>query len=245
MNNKKNKLLTYRSFGSSDRGVLRPSNEDAFVVNKELSLYAVADGVGGLPNGGLASHMAIETLVHMLQDHAIHSATDWELIFNVINKHIHSRGIALNEVFGMGTTLTTTIIENNRLVFAHAGDTGLIVYRDGELQRLTHNHTLGQKMKDNAGVNDDIFIPDHFLHSLTRCLGQYGYLKVDAGEYLLKSGDRILLYSDGITNGWTDSQLAELFKVEQDPKETVYRLIQESNERSGTDNSTAIVVFVE
>ncbi|HQU09029.1 MAG: hypothetical protein B7X06_01785 [Verrucomicrobia bacterium 21-51-4] len=237
--------LKILSYGQTDIGLMRERNEDAFLCENELQLYAVADGVGGLPNGSLASAMAVEMIYKMISELPSDCPIPWTDAFNTINSEVHERGIALDENTGMGTTLTTAVIRGDIMSYAHVGDTGIMLFRNNKIIRITKDHTLGQQMIDEADTEAKLYIPEQFLHSLTRCIGQYGFLPVDTGEEQLHPGDRVMIYSDGVSCGWTDDELLKVVNGLSTAETVVKKIIQQSNARGGIDNCTAVVIFVE
>lgn len=238
--------ITLSTYGDTDVGILRPENEDYFLLNDDLRVYAVADGLGGLPHGDVASQLAIESFEELLEKkHSKLSLPDLKKLFIQVNEIVHNEGMRINEELGMGSTLTATLIDDDNLIIGHVGDTGvLLLKRDGSFHKLTQDHTMAQEILDTLPEGEHRELPDYYYHSLTRCIGQYGKLDADVDRITLEPGDRILLYSDGVTKTFEDDELINAINTEPNPEELVEHIIDTARERGGPDNCTAIAIFV-
>ncbi len=253
------KILKIHSFGKTDCGLLRDNNEDAYWLSDLYHTYAVADGLGGLPQGELASHLAIESLERHVErayraqsknnnpkDPLLSVRLDWNTIVLALNEVVYQKGLALGVSIGIGTTLSLIHIAENTLHLAHVGDSGVYILRNKVLEKLTKDHTLAQNILDSLRPEEPVpEIPDYFHHTLTRCLGHPEGVEVDQLSLALEGGERILLYTDGITKVLADDDLAQLIRFSESPQALVETIIAEANHRGGPDNSTAIALFVE
>lgn len=236
------KSPTYDAFGETDKGLVRVINEDLFLINKEKNLFAIADGLGGLPQGDVASQLAIQTLASITSKGTI----DFKDAFEQINKVVNKAGKLINIDFGIGTTLTAITINNYKLQGGHAGDTGVFLFKKDCWIKLTKDHTMAEQMKDDAGesLQKDLYIPDYYNHVLTKCIGKENELKAQLFEQSLEPGDRILLYSDGVTKMLTPNELHQLAFEFKTSEKLVKKIIKEANARGGIDNITAIAIFI-
>lgn len=236
-------LLRLRSFGLTDRGLVREQNEDAFFLDEAARLYAVADGLGGLPEGALASRIATDSMREYCERESWRDAPDFEAMFQFINTRVVEEGRNVHVELGIGTTLTAVHVAGETLRIGHVGDTGVLLLRGGELQQLTKDHTMAQEMLDRLGPEDDPYIPEYYSHTLTRCIGQEGELAVDAFSHSVAPGDRLLIFSDGVTKTHEEAELRQYLGQAPDPETFVRELIARANERGGPDNTTAIAIF--
>lgn len=234
-----------RSFGLTDQGLLRDDNEDALLVDDSHRIYAVADGLGGLPNGAVASGLAIEMLRDITAELAPESRVNFVELFERINRGVFVRGHDLSEHLGIGTTLTAVQLWNGHLRVGHVGDTGVIVFNVRSWRQLTHDHTMAQEMIDNLGPGEHAYIPEHYSHTLTRCIGQTDAVEVDVREESLEGGERILIFSDGVTKTHSMEELHEMILEASGPESFVRDVIATANQRGGPDNTTAIALFLE
>lgn len=233
-------LESYSIFGATDKGLLRERNEDAFLINLENKLFAIADGLGGLPAGDLASKLAINTLDTTSSQEPI----DFKTTFKNINKIINTTGNTINKEFGIGTTLTAIQFLENKISCGHVGDSGLFLFTKTEWLKLTKDDTMAEDIKDNVGsLNDHSSIPDYYNHVLTQCIGKNDNLDVQTFNYSFSSNNRFLLYTDGVTKAFSPSELHLLAFQSNTAEEFVKTIINQANSRGGIDNITAIAIF--
>lgn len=232
------------SYGQTDRGLVREANEDAFWVDDQNRLYAVADGLGGLPRGAEASDLAIQLLRELVASAPDErSKNDFGRIFQTINQRVYLQGRSEGGELGMGTTLTTVRITDTRMVVGHVGDTAIVRFRGSVPDKITSDHTMEQEIRDRLKPGEDAFIPDYFAHTLTRCIGQADDLSTDVLCLEIEAGDRFLICSDGITKVFDLPELGRIVAASETPKACVSSLIRIGNNRGGPDNLTAIAIF--
>ncbi len=237
--------IKYNAYGNTDQGLVRSRNEDAFLLNKELNVFAVADGLGGLPHGDIASQTAILELEKQLSDNAVKDSIDFDSIFKSVQDAVNNESKKVQGEFGIATTLTAAKIIGKTLFIGHIGDSGLFVFKKDQWMKLTTDHTMAQEMRDEAGAEKDIYIPDYYNHVLTQCIGQVKGLRVETIKYRLESGDRMLFYSDGVTKAWKVEELHELAFKSDGAESFARSIIEEANNRGGIDNVTAVAVFID
>lgn len=236
--------LTYQFFGQTDRGLMRSENEDALLMDPDYGLFAVADGLGGLPEGALASEMAVNLLQKIFRK-TKPSAPDFQLLFQDVNRQVFTEGRIHNSELGIGTTLTALQLVEDSIYIGHVGDSGAILYRkEASPLPLTKDHTMAQDMLDRLRPGEHAYIPEYFHHTLTRCIGQTPSLQCDTSRHQVKSGDRILLYTDGVTKTIKPQEIVSRIHSFPDPQSLVDWIIQEGNARGGPDNITAIALFI-
>jgi protein phosphatase len=236
--------LPFHAYAQTDRGLQRERNEDAFLALPKQGFFAVADGLGGLPEGALASMIAVERLQQYLTAPGRNGKIDFDELFNAINAAVHDEGIKVSEDVGIGTTLTAVKLNRGHLEVGHVGDSGLLLFRPGqEVRQLTTDHTMAEEMRSRLRPGDNIYIPDYYTHTLTRCIGQAGEIDVDRFSIPALPGDRIVLYTDGLTKVLNLEEINRQIWLDDSPEKFVERLIHLANQRGGPDNITAIAVF--
>ena len=238
--------MIFRAYGRTDRGKVRETNEDSMLCAQNIGVFAVADGLGGLPRGEIASRTAVQSIADQIEDKVSpNMGKDSVLQATFLaNRAVYDRGSSINEETGIGTTLTLIRIISNRLYAAHVGDTSLYLQRRGQLSKLSKDHTMAQDVKDRLGPDEEAYIPDYFAHTLTRCLGQQTTIDVDVFDHSIIGDDRIFLCSDGVQKVFEDSELSRLIHSATDPQSLVDQIVEQGNERGGPDNITAIAIFV-
>ena len=229
--------------GLTDRGLRREMNEDGFVCEPELGLYAVADGLGGLPGGEVASRLALERLVAEVRALPAGTEPDWAVIFTRINRVVIDAGAKVSAEYGIGTTLTAVLALPGRLVLGHLGDSGLFSFTITGAARVTRDHTMAQEMLDAHGPAVEPSIPEHYHHTLTQCIGQPSRLAVETRILEVASGSRFLLYTDGVTKTQELPEVAGFATAAATPRAFVRKVVDTANKRGGPDNVTAVALF--
>jgi protein phosphatase len=233
------------AFGLTDRGQLRERNEDTLLVNDTHQVYAVADGLGGLPEGSLASQLAINRLEKALEDPKFSENLDYPKLFNSISDAVHVEGKKVSKEIGIGTTLTVLKFDGNEFSIGHVGDSMIFLVRDRSCSQVTTDHTMAVEMRARLEPGEDTYIPEYFSHTLTRCIGQPGIIETDVYTLKPAAGDRLLIGSDGLTKTMSDEDILNDTVAAKNPKTLVEDFIAKANERGAPDNVTVIAIFVE
>jgi len=213
----------------------------------------VADGMGGAAAGEVASRVAIGTLVNLVADTAkwgrrIDEAEADALMDRLEGyyKAIHSALIheaEVNpEISGMGTTLTIAYNVCSDLFVAHVGDSRAYLFRDGQLQRLTRDHTVAQRLADNRQIPQEAVAKHRFRHLLTNVLGgQSGPIQTELQHFQLADQDRLLLCSDGLTDMVDDASITAVLHDVAPPNDAAQKLLDLALEAGGRDNITIVL----
>lgn len=236
--------LSIRVFGATDKGLMREENEDNLLVSEKHQLYAVADGLGGLPDGAMASLTAVEQLDHILNNGDSSKPLEMSAVFNDIHNTVCESRNDEDEI-GMATTLTIAQLTDNQLHVGHMGDSGIFLFRKGSCEQLTLDHTMAEEMKERMSPEEAETIPAYFHHTLTRCIGQAGEINVDTFDAPVQAGDRVVLYTDGVTKTWEPNELLAAVNLAGDPEALVTQIVETANERGGPDNVTAVALFID
>lgn len=216
----------------SDRGPVRTTNQDAFIDRPDLRLWAVADGMGGLRDGEIASRMVCDSLANT----PIAAGLD-EQIEGVIgqleqvNTYLrHNATRAVNPVQS-GSTVAVLLIRETWCAAVWAGDSRVYRLRNGSLSQLTTDHSWSKDA--TTGVADE--------QAITRAVGGEDAFSADTVRSDVRAGDRFLLCSDGLSRALDDSALAELLKG-REAAACCKDLVSQAIARGGTDNVTALIV---
>ena len=231
--------------GRTDRGQVREANEDAFFANPEAGVFAVADGLGGLPGGADASRRIVELLAESHGPAPSATPPD-DLGEHIIAiNHVVARESAEAHPFtGAGSTLTLLRLRGGEGSVAHVGDSAAYHWRDGELRKVTTDHTMEQEWRNRYGVTSVAEMPPEFPHTLTRCVGQSGELRVDQTRFPVIAGDRLLLCTDGLHKVLPPDTLGETLASGATAAAIADRLIELANAREGPDNITLIAILL-
>jgi protein phosphatase len=271
----------HAEFGAvSHTGKVRTRNEDHFLVSRinrrqdilltnvpedhlpeqtgdEGYLYIVADGMGGMAAGEVASRLAISTSLKLIQGSAkwgfkINQKEARELFDRVsnyikeIDRTLTNRSESDYRLLGMGTTLTAAYSVGIDLFIIHVGDSRAYLYRAGTLQQLTKDHTLAQAMADAGYIAPEDVRRHIRRNALTNFLGgQRGKVKADVRWLRVATGDRVMLCSDGLTEMVDDASIARILREHDAPPDAAQTLVDEALNRGGRDNVTVIVARYE
>ncbi len=147
------------------------------------------------------------------------------------------------ELSGMGTTIVLVYLNDGNMHVAWAGDSRLYLYRQGQLELISHDHSLVQELIDEAKITyqESLYHPER--HIVTKCLGSYSEGTVDPGirSEKLMDGDRILRCSDGLNGMLVDARIEEIMAAHADLSKCAAALIDEANAAGGDDNITVVV----
>lgn len=265
--------------GKSDIGRVRKNNEDQFLIadlTKQVTvvqssldrshlrplnggpvghLLVVADGMGGLAGGEVASGLAIETIswyvartmpwFYRYQD-GREKELEAELV-NAVEKcdETVSGAAASSHLSRMGTTLTMAYVLWPRLYVVHAGDSRCYIHRGGKLVRMTKDHTIAQQAVERGLMTEEQAKASPLGNTLFNCIGGGTEgVHPDVYHLTLQAGDELLLCSDGLTKKLEDAEIAAILKKAPKPAAACEALVAAANEAGGQDNITVIVARV-
>lgn len=228
--------------GITDIGMKRKENQDAFLISVDRGFFAVADGMGGMREGALASRYAINNLYEIF-DENVSIEDDIERISLIIKDAIIKVSDRLRELMGIytGTTIVSVIIKDENAAIAHMGDSRAYLLRNKGLSRLTEDHNLFALLLKTKRFTEDELRNDKAQHALTRYVGME-YARPDIKVISLKHGDCLLLCTDGLSEMVKDEEIAEMMEKMQRPEIILQGLVDRANETGGDDNITAIII---
>ncbi len=239
------------SFGLTDVGRRREKNEDSCLVDPEIGLFVVADGMGGHAAGEVASRLAVEAIGSVVRDGGWDPAAATpddasrliETAMLEANRRICDSIQGHDEHRGMGTTAVALLTASGRAVLAHVGDSRGYLIRRGAIVRLTSDHSwVNEQVKLGLLSADDAH--RHPMRNIvTRALGSRPDVTVDRTVEEMRSGDAFLLCSDGLNTMLTDGEIQALVDRYPGAPELACRaLIAAANERGGDDNITVVIL---
>src|ERR1700733_15866005 len=230
------------SIWKTDTGRARADNEDSAYARPPL--YVVADGMGGAQAGEVASALAVEEFRGGLTAQGTPEQRLSERV-QAANRRIYETAHQKLEHEGMGTTLTAVYLDESNLAVAHVGDSRAYIFRDGELVRLTHDHSLVEELIRRGKLTPEQAAAHPQRSIITRALGIEPEVEVDTWTYPMQAGDVVLLCSDGLTSMISEPQIASVLAAEPDLERAGDRLIAEANEAGGRDNITVVLFRLE
>ncbi len=248
-------MIKIESYGMSNVGMKRSHNEDHYLMNDDLQLYVVADGMGGHLGGEFASKMAVATVEEVVQrltgpeapviegvnSENVSIGEKLRFAIKEAGKRIYDQSLYDEGLKGMGTTTVASLVQDGKAYVANVGDSRAYFVRDGEIQQITEDHSLVSEQV-RAGILSANDAKGHRLKNIiTRSVGYQEEVDPDVKIHELKAGDKILMCSDGLSNLVEDREILDLLS-QASLKESCEKLIDLANERGGDDNITVVVV---
>ncbi|MCO8271199.1 protein phosphatase 2C domain-containing protein [Actinoplanes sp. TRM 88003] len=234
--------LVVRAVAATDQGLVRSNNEDAVFVGNRL--LVVADGMGGLPAGELASDILVQSLsvVDAMPDTG-EPLQDLIAALDTANGRIEAAVADDDARDGMGTTVTAIMLAGDRVAALNVGDSRCYRVRDGELTQLTRDDTYVQALVDQ-GVLSAADARRHPQRALVTQAVQGGPFRPAGRMIPVQAGDRFLLCSDGLSDYVEDSVIAETLLTNADRKTAAAELVHRTLENGAPDNVTVIVADI-
>jgi protein phosphatase len=240
----------------SDKGRVRPINEDSYRIFPEQNLFVLSDGLGGAAKGEVASAMAVEAVIASLRENAAaktpgESAANAEFsdetnslvrAVKLANRKIHEEGMRDPACRGMGATIVAARLNGSRLSLAHVGDSRAYLLRSDTLQQLTSDHSLVAEQVRHGLMTDQQAAASDLQSVLTRALGMEESVEVDADEIELLPRDSLLLCSDGLSRIVPENEITGILAQAPGVRMAAERLVERANEYGGQDNITVVVI---
>lgn len=242
--------LSLHHAGLSDTGRSREKNQDQWIVDEEINLFLVSDGIGGNFAGEVASKIVAEALPLMIRarlgdeeswaekdpKHEVSEAIV-ELSNSIRDKTENQPGME-----GMGATVVLALIRGDLALIAHMGDSRAYLHRDERLEQLTHDHSIVQLLIDNHELTPEEAQDHPARGQLSRSVGMGGEPIPEVQEHQLKSGDQLLLCTDGLTGMIRDREILSILDTYADVQAASKKLVDAANEAGGKDNITAVLI---
>lgn len=237
------------AFGNTHIGMIRSNNEDAFGVYPDLSLYVVADGLGGHAGGEIASRIAVEAIRDNISSGFEKPAEMEDNLRETIkgaNTLINRLAKKEQDLHGMGTTVVVAKIEGTWAIVAHVGDSRAYLVRGDGFTQVTKDHTVVEEYVRLGLLTPQDAQYHPYRHVLSRALGISGDVEVDVADIQIQSGDTIILCTDGLTNMVPDKEIFNtVSELRPSPRKITETLIARANQNGGIDNITVIAICIE
>jgi serine/threonine protein phosphatase PrpC len=227
----------------TDTGRQRQANEDSYFARAPL--FAVADGMGGAQAGEVASRIAARAFERKRSVSAEEPAEgQLEEIAQQANREIHKLAQEDSSRAGMGTTLTAALLRDDEVALGHVGDSRAYLLRNGQLKRLTKDHSLVEELRRQGRLTEEQAEEHPQRSIITRALGPEPTVNVDTMTFPARDGDVFLLCSDGLTTMVSDDQIRDILVNSRSLRSAVNRLVDAANRGGGRDNITAVAFRV-
>jgi len=248
-------------WAATDVGRKRSHNEDNFLVDQKLSLFVVADGMGGHASGEIASQMAVSEFRGAVDSRRDiieaygrrETGVTTHDVLGVLEYAVQSAGLAIFErgrkevdKRGMGTTISAFMLIGERGFIAHVGDSRVYMVRGGQTVQLTEDHSLVNELIRHGKVTRETLAQSPYAsykNAVTRALGVYETVQVDTIDLEVLPGDQFLLCSDGL-HAYLDEKEITRQLLDESITAIPGKLVEHANKGGGHDNITAVVLRV-
>jgi len=234
-------------------GTVRTINEDSAMWEPDISMLAVADGMGGHNAGEVASKLALETIRAFLKKSATIDDFTWPFgvdptlsfaanrlmtAIKIANRRVFRESEERTEYTGMGTTVVATIFDGTRLAFCGVGDSRIYSFDGSSLQQITKDDSWVVMLMKESGLEAAAFEKHPMRHVLTSVVGARPELDVVVDEIELAEGQTIVLCTDGLHGALSDDDIATVLRSEPDLERAAETLVESAVQRDGKDNAT-------
>mgnify|MGYP001137831488 FL=1 len=236
-----------KSFSVTDIGRKRKLNQDFVYSSDEAvgnlkNVYIVADGMGGHQAGDYASKCTVETMVREIKGCFEQSPIRiLSRAIRIANDQVRRKAREDESLYGMGTTVVAATVLGKYLQVANVGDSRLYIINE-EVRQITRDHSLVEEMVRMGGLDREAARNHPDKNIITRAIGARDTIEIDFFHEELKSGDLILMCSDGLTNMLEDEEIGRILKTPDTIEERAERLIDAANQNGGRDNIAVILI---
>lgn len=250
-------MIQLVSAGKTDVGKTRSVNEDSYLVDEDIGLFIVSDGVGGKEFGEKASRMTVdivgEHVKRFLQDKNAVFLGGYDSRFSsrsnyllsairVANSVVYESSKEMSNKTGMSATIVAAMIGKHEISVAHLGDSRLYRYHAGVLELVTRDHSFVNEQIRMGLLTSDEAKNSPYKNVILRAVGSEATADIEIDEIPVGSGDYVLLCSDGLTGMVADSEISDTISKIKEPVAIVEKLIESANGNGGKDNITVIVI---
>lgn len=240
------------SFGYSDIGLVRRNNEDVFLQLPEHSFYALADGMGGHKAGEVAAQETVvflsDCINKMFKTQSTLQADRIRDYLTSFIQHSNDRIYQLSQentcYRGMGTTLCSMLFYDDLMIQAHVGDSRIYRFRQGQLELLTYDHTLKNKLIQQGKLEHAIETGMRYKNVLTKAIGAFKMIHPDIAMTTIYPKDLYLMCSDGLSDYVTDEEISGIIDPNLPLKNQVLELIHVAKTKGSCDNITVLMTSV-
>lgn len=241
---------------ASNPGILRQINEDAMGVFVPESprqarshgwMFVVADGVGGLDFGDIASAKTVA----VIEDGFAHASPDSSLITLLPDLIRQANAVVRDEILKpgrrgklMATTVVACALRQDQAIVAHVGDSRCYHIRGGDAVVVTKDHTLVNEQRSLGVITEAEQATSEMNHILTRSLGSERFVQVDTTILSIEVGDMLVLCTDGLYKGMYDDDITRIASQHKDIQQIAQELVQYAVDVDGSDNATIQVISI-
>jgi len=250
-------MIFVESAGLTHTGKCRRENEDALLLDDDLKLYVVADGVGGHQGGKVASELVVKSMLGSMMNSSNSSnegdvlppdptlsdaANRLALSIHFANQEVFQKAQEIKACQGMGSTLSAVCFTDETMIAANVGDSPIYLIRNEAIELLSVPHTVlaerALAVPEEAGQMENTL-----KHVLTRAMGVEQTVTADFCEIQIFPGDAVVVCSDGLSGKLDPDEISEIV-THMNPDMACRSLIDLANDRGGDDNITVILLML-
>ena len=241
--------------GKTDVGSVRANNEDNFGYDLERQIFVLCDGMGGEAAGEVASRLAVNQILAFMSDPSIvevqsqnqvipESARLLHTAIQVANRAIYEEAVANPKRKGMGTTVVAALLREDSFSVAHLGDSRLYRIREKVVEQLTTDHSLVMEHVRRGLMTSEEAAHSYMQNLITRALGVSDIVEPELGTHSARSGDLLLLCSDGFSRFVPEEKTLELVSESNDLQHCCESLIETAKRLGSDDNISCVLVRI-
>lgn len=247
------------SAARTDVGLKRKDNQDSYFIDDSLNLFLVADGMGGLDHGELASAMVAQTISDYIQrfkDRPIQDPERYDCFDSTLkpldntimqavqlaNRAVYDTAHDQDAIQQMGSTLVLIMSDGDELVVVHVGDSRIYRFQDEKMEQLTIDHSLQSDPMFNGMIDPDSTMISSMGKTLTRGMGIKPEVQPDLKRISINDEDLYLLATDGLMDMVSEEMIAQVLGMHIDIKKKADHLIELALAGGGRDNITVVLV---
>lgn len=238
-------IMKFDSWYLTDKGLRRESNQDSCLVNQDLALFVVADGMGGHTGGEVASSMAVETVEEVMLRSRAEKMSPRELIMGcyeeasqrIFDKAANERP----ELVGMGTTMVMAYVRGKNIYVGNVGDSRCYLFKKPYLWQITEDHSLVNEQIRAGGMSEEQVRQFVGRNVITRSVGYEREVYPDIIEKEILPGEIFLLCSDGLSGLVDDAKISEILN-KNTPDKAVKACVEQALANGGDDNVTVMMI---
>ncbi|PIU00677.1 MAG: serine/threonine-protein phosphatase [Bdellovibrionales bacterium CG10_big_fil_rev_8_21_14_0_10_45_34] len=241
--------MKYSVWAQTDRGLKRQTNQDTFLIDRELALFAVADGMGGHKGGEVASALAVQTIREVVSESFEKDAGKRPLdlisdAFLEASDRIYQVAQMKPSLTGMGTTMVAILLRDNIVYVGNVGDSRAYLFSEGRLWQVSEDHSLMCEQL-RSGILKESDVADFASKNIiTRSVGFEPKVQADLLFRPAKPGEIYLLCSDGVSGMLEDTDIERIL-TQANADRMVPDLIEQAKDAGGDDNITALLLSIE
>lgn len=238
--------MKFEVWHATDKGLRRASNQDSCLMNKELGLFIVADGMGGHSGGEVASSMAVGTVEEISKDPEAKELSPREVLtraYEMASQKIFDKAAKEKpELTGMGTTMVTCYLRDDMIYVANVGDSRCYLFKDSDLWQITEDHSLLNEQLRAGLLSEEqskFFVGRNVI---TRSVGYERDVNMDILERRIEPGEIYLMCSDGLTSLVPDEKICEVLN-NTEPEAMAQACVEIALAHGGDDNITVLILY--